>query len=145
MSNQEVPTPREFLDAVEKRFGKLGWDLAATPENSVTGPRRCFTLLEDSLSDLCNWDSRPLGITWLNPPFAKIRPWVEKASKIRGIWGQGPLVLLPAAVCTDWFNTYVRNYAKVYELFPRVFKTEIRDCILCDYRDNPGRELWVWK
>ena len=140
MSNQEVPTPREFLDAVENRFGRITWDLAATRENSVAGSAYCWTLEDDALSEECSWNCTR---SWLNPPFASIRPWVKKASETPR--GYGPLVLLPAAVCTDWFNTYVRKYAKVYELFPRVFKTEIRDTILCDYQDLPGRELWVWK
>ena len=148
-SRQDVPTPRDLLDAIEKRFGVIGWDLAATRENAVCtdyfGPDNRFPNYRDSLNPDLPWDFLCHGRKFLNPPFATIRPWVDKASQTVIVSKPcGPLVLLPAAVCTDWFNTYVRNFAKVYELFPRPFK-EIRDCILADYADKPGRELWVWK
>ena len=36
--NQIVVTPRPFLDAVEKRFGPIVFDLAATAENCLGSP-----------------------------------------------------------------------------------------------------------
>ena len=34
-SKQDYSTPRAFLDAVEKRFGRIKWDLAAHERNHV--------------------------------------------------------------------------------------------------------------
>jgi len=36
-SKQDYATPREFLDAVEQKFGPIGWDLAADHVSSVAG------------------------------------------------------------------------------------------------------------
>ncbi len=148
-SRQDVPTPRALIEAIENRFANIIFDLAATHANKVAD--RCFTPQDDSLSIRCDWGKagfyayQRLGRTFLNPPFANCRPWVAKAAQTTVIHPKyGPLVLLPAAVYSDWFNQNVRNFAHVYELFPRPF-TEIRDCILADYSDSPGRSLWEWK
>ena len=80
-SVQEVGTPRAFLDAVETRFGKIAWDLAANETNHVvdewSGPGS--TKQPDSLKGA--WLELPPGLFWLNPPYANIGDWVEKCDK----------------------------------------------------------------
>src|SRR4051812_41212663 len=106
MSNQIVATPREFINAVEARFGAIGFDLAANADNRVVldffGPGSNYA--EDALDDAVNWGLSDLQ--WLNPP-----------------------------------------YAYVFELTPRVFKNEIRDCILAMFEPAGyvGREVWNWR
>src|ERR1700730_1794186 len=121
LSKQDYGTPRVFLDAVERRFGKLVFDLAATSANSVArryyGYRadRSFT---DSLAQ--EW-TKLKGTLWLNPPFAHIEPWAKKccfsASSLRG-----PKIffLVPASVGSEWFARHVFDKALVLFLVGRL-------------------------
>lgn len=143
--NQEVATPREFLEAFEQRFGRIGFDLAANASNAVVpfyyGPGS--DLGEDSLSE--DWTLVREGPLWLNPPSKTIAPWAQKAANEST---QEPIAMLvPAAVCTGWFIQHVAPHAYVFELTPRVFKAEIRDCILAMFTPEGyvGRETWRWR
>jgi DNA N-6-adenine-methyltransferase (Dam) len=149
--NQIVVTPRPFLDAVEKRFGPIVFDLAATAENRVGplyfGPGS--PLGEDSL--LKDWRIGNPGVRFLNPPYSDrdqpISLWAKRCAEMRRP-ASGPILLLcPAAVCTVWFRTWVAPHAYVLELYPRVFGKEIRDCILAVYAPEGylGRTTWDWQ
>jgi len=75
-SEQTVCTPREFLDAVEKRFGPIRIDLAATAENKVAllhlGPGS--PIAEDALACWPRSSSKP-------PPSGTCRPsWSPPSS-----------------------------------------------------------------
>ena len=150
MSNDVVSTPREFLDAVEERFGQIRWDLAANKENCVTKDHRFYGpgsyYLGDSLSIVCQWGKLNGGLLWLNPPFSNIAPFARK-SMIERNCNAKIAMLIPASVCTSYFNDYVRDHAYVFELTPRPFKREVRDCVLALYTPEgyTGRELWRWR
>lgn len=145
MSNQEVATPRDFLHAFERRFGRIGFDLAANDANKVVpyyfGPGS--ELGEDSLTE--DWTLLREGPLWLNPPFKRIAPWAEKAA--RECTHEPIGMLVPASVCTGWFIEHVAPNAYVFELTPRVFEVAIRDCILALFTPEGyvGRETWGWK
>jgi phage N-6-adenine-methyltransferase len=142
-SVQEVGTPREFLDAVEKRFGRIAVDLAANADNHVC--EMFVSPEDDSLSWV--WESF-LGNLWLNPPYANIGDWAKKAAQ------SAParvLMLIPAAVGTNYFREWIYPYAQVYALSPRLTfaghtQSYPKDLILCDYRrpQGPGFECWRW-
>jgi phage N-6-adenine-methyltransferase len=153
--NQIVRTPREFIYAVEARFGGIVADLAANAENAIApvyfgqGSQHG----EDSLT--ANWrrlgSLAGIGLRWLNPPYSDraqpIARWAMKCAEMRGKV-DGPIAfLVPAAVCTTWFRRHVAPHAYVFELFPRVFDKQIRDCILALYTPEGyvGREPWDWK
>lgn len=146
MSNQIVETPKEFIDAVKDRFGAISWDLAATANNAQAfgffGPGSGVA----QNAFMAQWDG--LGpLAWLNPPFADIEPWACKCAESVVKYRQRIAMLIPAAVCTAYFIKYVIPYAYVFELTPRVFKKEIRDCCLALYEPAgyKGRETWRWK
>lgn len=71
-NNQHWGTPRIFLDAVARRFGPIGLDLAAKEDNCVVpayfGAGSPFEI-EDTLSPLARWDDwvEPTALRWLNP------------------------------------------------------------------------------
>ena len=116
-SVQVVGTPPALLDAVQRRFGVLTWDLAATPENAVAPD--WFTEADDALAR--PWPRE--GVLWLNPPFANIAPWAAKCSE----WLKaGPrassvlLFLVPASTDANWWAAYVSGSARVLSLCPRV-------------------------
>ena len=125
-SEQEVCTPPEFLRAVEKRFGPIKFDLAATRENAVApqffGPGS--KIAEDALAATANWQGR--GIAWLNPPFGMIRHFAARCRREsipfgpRRDGGAEILMLGPAAVCTEWFTEHVYLKAHVYFVRPRI-------------------------
>jgi len=147
--SQNTPTPWEFIRAVEERFGPIAWDLAASAGNCrARDPHAYFDEAQDSLAQ--DWNAAgAMGRTWLNPPFRHVDPWLAKAAECRIT--SGPLVLVPASVCTKWFNEHVRARAIVYEVTPRPFAREVRDVILVDFRERPialpggGVERRVWK
>lgn len=114
-SKQDYGTPPEFIAAVEKRFGELALDLAATRENKKA--LACFTPEDDSL--MHHWGTL-LGNLWLNPPFADITPWAEKAAKECSPRAGFMFLLTPASVGTDWFREHVQPSAYVLGLSPRL-------------------------
>jgi phage N-6-adenine-methyltransferase len=148
-SKQDHGTPREFLDAVEKRFGRIAVDLAAHHENRVVdqylGP--LSGIAEDSLA--VDW-SELSGVLWLNPEFANIAPWAEKCATHRH--RHSPILLLtPASIGTDWFNGYVKGNAIVLGLSPRMTFVGSDDPYPKDlmlsvfYAGLSGFSTWRWK
>lgn len=156
-SVQEVGTPREFLDAVEKRFGRIGLDVAADTTNAVCsdwiGPGGD---IEDALTAQAGaWEAGGWSWSWLNPPFGKIAPWAQRCvleSDSEGACNARLLFLVPASVGSNWFNHYVRPNAYVLELAPRIkfvgHTTGFpKDLLLCVFTPErlAGRAFWRWK
>lgn len=161
-SRQDYGTPREFLDVVERRFGRIYWDLAARADNAVVGggcfygPGSRHGGTEDSLKvpwglyQPCDPDTGAPRLQWLNPPYARIEPWVQKVAEEADI--ARIAVLVPAAVGSNWFRRYVHGRAAVLALSPRlVFEGETapypKDVLLCLYGLGfaPGFDVWRWK
>lgn len=146
-SEQDVGTPRSFLDAVEKRFGVIHRDLAATQANAVTdlwyGPD------QNSLS--IPWASEnPDGVLWLNPPFAKIGPWAEKCvaeSRDR----RGLILMLTPMSGAAWFTQTVHGNAYVLALETRLTfvghkQAFPKDLVLSVFGMGlRGFDTWSWK
>lgn len=130
-SRQDYGTPPAFIAAVEKRFGRIGWDLAATRENSVAtvnlphehryfGPDHNHPNYRDALAADRSWEiTMSSGPYWLNPPFADIAPWAAKCAEYRDrpVW---TLMLTPASIGTDWFREHIQDKALVLGLSPRL-------------------------
>jgi len=102
-SRQDWGTPPEFIAAVEKRFGSIDLDLAATSENSVSthhyGPG------SDCEDDAFKRDwSVSKGTQFLNPPFDSIAKFSAKmCHECRDRRGFS-LLLVPASVDANWFR-----------------------------------------
>lgn len=151
-TKQDYGTPRIFLNAVEARFGKIGWDLAAGTHNAVTS--NYITIADDSLT--CPWHELGPEPSWLNPPFARIDPWAKKCAAELEL-GAKILFLVPASVSTHWFWDHVWGRALVLCVSPRFIfdgtppnpKTGKpdpfpKDLILCAFGWEPGFEKWRW-
>lgn len=153
-SKQDYGTPRIFLDAVEKRFGRIRWDLAAHKDNAVCswfyGPRSLVG--EDAFG--YDWKFEPdeegPQTIWLNPPFENISPWAEKCATRKD--REGFLLLLtPASVGTDWFRVHVQPNAYVLGLSPRLtFEGTTapypKDLMLSVFGYGlHGFDVWRWK
>jgi phage N-6-adenine-methyltransferase len=151
VSKQDYQTPASFIEAVERRYGKLTFDLAATAEN--TQAPVFLSKEEDSLTR--DWNaiaSSYPGVFWLNPEFAGVEPWFEKASQAleRGLDGSLLAVLSLASVGSAWFARHVHLRARVVALRGRLtFVGEPqpfnRDLMLSVYGLRPGFEVWDWR
>ena len=91
-------TPDEVLQPLQEHFEGIGLDPCANP-NALLEARRNITLPEDGL--LADWSGH--GLVYINPPFSKIKPWVEKAASE----GDEVILLLPARTGSVWWQTYV--------------------------------------
>ena len=149
-SRQDVGTPRDFLDAIERRFGRIKVDLAARADNAVAP--LFVTPEEDSLT--VPWGERfPTKLGWLNPEFSDLDLWAAKCAREAGPTAPGLRVLLltPASIGSGWFAEHVHRKALVLALRPRltfVGHTQAypKDCILsCFGFGVTGFELWRWK
>ena len=141
-SKQDYGTPRSFLDAVEARFGKIVFDLAAHSKNKVV-PRHFGPGGEKEDALVEDWAKCPKGNLWLNPPFNDLAPWVKKCA---ATLGRSILFLMPASVGSNWFAEHVDGKAWVYFIRPRLSfdgkNPYPNDCLLAVYGDEPGYECW---
>lgn len=144
-SKQDYSTPNEFLWAVESRFGKISFDLAADEQNKKAPS--FYSVEEDSLKQ--DWHSLR-GLLFLNPPFNDIAPWAEKCDYESNL-GARILFLTPASVGSNWFADHVHRRARVYAIRPRLSfdgkNPYPKDCILSYYSFGTANtfETWKWK
>jgi len=113
-SKQDYGTPRNFIEAVEKRFGPIALDLAASADNAKAP--KYFTQADDALSQ--DW-SKLDGLLWLNPPFADIAPWAKKCAASASVRTR-IILLTPASIASNWYWDHVRANAIVYAISPRL-------------------------
>lgn len=154
-SEQGVRTPKVFLDAVRVKLGITDFvmDLAATKANRVTA--EYYSRRDDALTQM--WPSE--GVSFLNPPYANISPWVEKAYHESEV-GSTTSVLIPAAVGANYWAKWVHEKAHVFLLNGRIqFVGHThgypKDLVLLIYGPHPvhvaepwripGYEVWRWK
>lgn len=153
-SKQDYATPQAFIDAVERRWGPLTWDLAA--ETTTAKAPGWFTKEEDAFKQ--DWTVTRLGDhLWLNPPFGQIAKWARMCVEARMCatagrrWEWRLELLVPASVGADWFATHVYPYADVLALHGRLSfdgKASFpKDCMLCRYTSDSGDffDVWDWR
>lgn len=152
-SKQNYRTPKEFIRAIERRFGRITFDLAASETNTVC--KRYYGKKKDSLKKA--WPTK--GNLWLNPPFGWLRPWIKKCAEHAPTMKTGSriLVLVPASIGSIWFDKYVIDKADVEGLRPRLTFVGIqwpypKDLALLIFRPErfeiPAFTLisvWKWK
>jgi hypothetical protein len=149
-SKQDYETPPELLDALaETRFGRMEFDLAATPENTKA-PRWYGPGLssEGSNSFLADWEQTGCFNLWLNPPFGHIEPWAKKCAETKCSTTR-IFFLTPASVGARWFEKHVFGKARVLFLGKRLtFVGEKdpypKDCMISVFGEKPGFAFWDW-
>ncbi len=159
--NQGHRTPPEFLHAVQRRFGRITFDLAATEDHQALGVDYYFTPEVDSLkqdwSSVDVWAMRnhelgkppPMRVSWLNPPFSHITPWVEKlATECRTLpWWT--LCLVPASMGSKWWDQHVLNKCVALGVTRMTFvgsdNSYPKDlALLCYGYGVSGHGFWDW-
>lgn len=146
-SEQDVETPREFIEAVIARFGPIEFDLAADGLNKQA--TYFFSKDNDALNQDW-WEECPSGNLWLNPPFAKIAPWAKKCAEEAKYRRGFILMLTPASVGANWFARHVEGKAYVLALSPRLTfvghtRSYPKDLCLSVYGHGfKGFDSWRW-
>lgn len=157
-SIQIVGTPWELIDAVEARFGKIEFDLAATADNckvrefGKVNPFKRFGPGSKRGEDALIQDWAALrGNKWLNPEFGDIKSYAAKCFMTLSEKPKGSIFLLiPASVGSNWWRDYIDGRARAHFLNPRVtFQGHTasypKDLALIHYGGKPGYEVWPWK
>jgi hypothetical protein len=166
ISEQSVATPYAFLYAAARRLRipRFHFDLAASADNARCGPHNYFDIKDNALSR--SWEDpvndrqcladgwSHYGVVpwnWLNPPFADITPWVEKAYA-ESLLGAHTAVLVPSSTGANWWNDWVHGYAYVLAIRGRLqFEGHTdqypKDLALLLYTPIgfTGYDLWPWK
>lgn len=104
MANDELYTPKYIFDALGLEFDL---DPCSPETGSVVPARHRYHLPADGLS--VNW----FGLVWMNPPFSKPSPWVDK-------WlehGNG-IALLPLSGNSGWWQKIFNTEASMVMLKP---------------------------
>lgn len=148
-SRQDYQTPPEFISRVKMLLGisEFTIDLAASTTNAQAP--WFFSEEEDALKQ--EWAYPGWG--WLNPPFGRVGPWLEKAYMCES----QVAMLVPASVGANWWADYVHHKALVLLLNGRLtFVGEKgpfpKDCALLLYNCYDtigsrmiGYRMWEWK
>ena len=150
-SKQDYRTPEAFLAAVKAllRIEQFIVDLATDEFNTVA--RTFYDVEANALIHPWSWWSNGEW-AWLNPPYADIKPWVEKAY----FAGSNIAMLIPASVGANWWKQWVHHKAKVLFLNGRLaFMADKptwlypKDCALLLYGPSAvahvDYDIWTWR
>ena len=156
-SIQDYRTPPEFLRAVKTllEIDAFDADLAADEHNAVA---ECYFTARDSALEASTWKFGD-GWNWLNPPYANIRPWVERAEIECVVNRVQTAMLIPAAVGANYWRDWVHRRAKVLFLNGRITFVGCtagypKDCALllyapreqfCIKHGDDAYEIWDWR
>jgi phage N-6-adenine-methyltransferase len=149
-SRQDYGTPPAFIDAVCRYLSISSFqiDLAASEENAIA--EMYYTEKDDALCTELTW-AMP-GWSWLNPPFANITPWVERAEGEARLAGAKIAMLIPASVGANWWRDFVHDKCLVLCLNGRIQFVGTsdpypKDCALLIYAPEiaVGYDVWQWK
>ena len=103
-SRQDWRTPSHLFADLNREFG-FDIDLAASPDNALC--RRYYTEADDALRQpWAPW------ACYLNPPYARLYPWVQKAYD-ESRKGATVVMLLPASTDTRWYHDIIQPHAEV--------------------------------
>ncbi len=109
--SDEWETPDDLYQKLDSEFN-FTLDPCATELNKKC--EKFYTPEQNGL--LQSWEGETV---FINPPFSKIKRWVEKAYVESKIFGVTCVMLLPARTDTWWFHTYIYDVPDVEIRFIR--------------------------
>jgi len=161
-SSGDIWTPWEFIRAVEKKFGPLAVDFAASGPVSAKAPV-WLTPKQDAFT--YNWANLlacagdGLGLGWLNCEYGDIAPWAKKCA-MEAERGWKGFLLVPGSIGANWYWNFVEPFADVWSVGRMVFDNCFnkdgkpittpypKDLILCHYHERYARpqrmRRWRW-
>jgi len=159
-SKQDYQTPKQLIEACEKRFGKITLDLAARSYNKAceryiapcTGPEGPLPFDKEAYAiDSFDQDWSRLyaelgGIFWLNCEFSDIASWAKKCY-VDSCNGANITLLIPYGT-TKAFRRWVLGKADLYMLEGRLQfipgESFPKDCMICHFYPGSGKNLYFW-
>ena len=104
-------TPPELFHLLDREF-RFTLDAAASEENALCP--KFFTEEDDAFEQYVEAER-----VWCNPPFGKLRPWIDLFNSWDD-WAEVIVALLPAATDTEWFAEVAATATEVRLLSGRV-------------------------
>ena len=104
-NSDEWETPQELYTALNRRF-KFTLDPCSTKENHLCN--KYFTKEDNGLSK--EWKGETV---FVNPPYSKIKQWVEKCYKEHEKNGTTVVMLIPSRTDTRYFHDYIYHKADI--------------------------------
>lgn len=100
-------TPEYILDAAMEvfRVDQFGLDPCWNPGSKVRA-RVCVTAEQDSLREASLWEASPV---WLNPPYSKPGPFLERMAYAVGRWSVDGIALVKHDHSTRWWQSHCRG------------------------------------
>lgn len=154
---QEWETPDDFFGVVNAEF-KFQLDAAGTRSN-----RKCDNVIAhdlgiDALDPAVSWIDETVSRVWLNPGFAELYPWMQKAhSEAQKPRRALVVVMALIAPSTKWWRHWAMEATEIRLLGGRrvQFKappgikrsSNARDNCLIVFRQNPHNvppRIWTW-
>ena len=152
-NRQHWATPECFTEAIARRFGRIDFDLAASPGN--TKAPAFLSEVDDSLSvdwtSIKNEDHESARVAFLNPEYKNIEPWAAKLARSCNALPRWTLMLVPASVGSLWWAKHVTG--KLYwDGIPRlqfvgapsVYMKDLA-LIVAGYGITSGNGYWDWR
>ena len=107
MANDELYTPKFIFDQLGCVFDL---DVASSGNENIQVPsKNRFTIENDALVQ--EWH----GLVWMNPPFSKPSPWVDKWLK-----HANGIALLPLSGNSQWWQKIWKSQASVIMMRPNI-------------------------
>lgn len=121
-------TPAEVVEALREHYQLGRFNLDPCADDSSSCGEAYYSIEDDGLTK--DW----YGDVWVNPPYSRIMPWIEKGiSELQRDNGPDRVVyLVPAATETKWFQRVFPNLSAITFLTPRV-------------QFIPSNELVAWR
>ena len=104
-NSDEWETPRELFASLNKRF-KFTLDPCSTIENHLCN--KYYTKEENGLCK--SWKGETV---FVNPPYSKIKQWVEKCYKEYETNGTTIVMLIPSRTDTRYFHEYIYHKSEI--------------------------------
>jgi phage N-6-adenine-methyltransferase len=156
-SKQDYSTPDVFIAAVKRRLGIEAFECDLAADATNTKAPRYFSLATiDALDPKSHWGHAiGDGWGWLNPPFDRIDPWVERCAATASAGPTKIALLVPASVGANWFLRHVWRHPRAGVLFLNGRLAFIegkpeelypKDCMLVLYGSSfTGCDVWTWR
>lgn len=147
-SVQEVETPPELIAAVEHRFGRIDFDLAASPNNAKAPSY--FTKENDTLAQDWRLEGENVRVAWLNCEFGDAKRYAQKCAAETSLLQRWTLLLVPMGT-QEWACEFVWPSAYVLKLKGRVAFVGHgapfpKDLLVAAYGYGMvGEEVWDWR
>lgn len=103
--SDEYGTPQDIYDGLNEEF-HFDLDPSSTDENCKCPEH--YTIYQNGLAQ--DWGGHRV---FCNPPYSRIKDWVQKAYRESLKRGTVVVLLVPARTDTKWFHNYIYHRAEV--------------------------------